>query len=95
MLQHWLAVHTGTVNESGPYYGFLSGAGSDIGEVTLIGAVIGTYKHNNCASPHCFRLGRHPTADGLHRLCRHHHPDLMGKKRTLAEIHAAHWKAKA
>lgn len=22
VLQHWLAVHTGTVNESGPFYGF-------------------------------------------------------------------------
>ena len=25
-VNHWLAVHTGTVNESGPYYGFWSGS---------------------------------------------------------------------
>jgi hypothetical protein len=28
-VDHWLAVHTGTVNEPGPYYGFWSGFGSD------------------------------------------------------------------
>jgi len=40
-LLHWLAVHTGTVDEAGPYYGFWSGFGSDLGEAALIGAVIG------------------------------------------------------
>jgi hypothetical protein len=28
-VDHWPAVHTGTVNEPGPYYGFWSGFGSD------------------------------------------------------------------
>lgn len=36
---HWLAVHTGTVNEPGPYYGFWSGFGSDIAEFGIIGAI--------------------------------------------------------
>jgi len=32
LVNHWLAVHTGTVNEPGPYYGFWSGFGSDLAE---------------------------------------------------------------
>jgi hypothetical protein len=36
---HWLAAHTGTVNEPGPYYGFWSGFGSDIAEFGIIGAI--------------------------------------------------------
>ena len=42
-LQHlwlWIETHTGTINESGPYYGFWSGAGSDIGEAAILGGVI-------------------------------------------------------
>jgi hypothetical protein len=36
---HWLRVHTGTVNEPGPYYGFWSGFGSDLEEFGILGAV--------------------------------------------------------
>jgi hypothetical protein len=32
-------VHTGTINESGPYYGFWSGFGSDIEEFGILGAI--------------------------------------------------------
>ena len=48
----WIEVHTGTVNESGPYYGFWSGFGSDIGEYTLAIGVFANLFHvvalNNC-----------------------------------------------
>jgi hypothetical protein len=30
---HWFQVHTGTINEPGPYYGFWSGFGSDLEEL--------------------------------------------------------------
>ncbi len=48
----WLQVHTGTINEPGPYYGFWSGFGSDIEEFGVLG-VIGTgvyqlFKKYNC-----------------------------------------------
>lgn len=86
---HWLAVHTGTVNEAGPYYGFWSGFGSDIQEFAIFGVVFGAFRKHNCESPWCLRIGRHPTADGLHHLCHHHHPEL-GHRRSLAEIHDAH-----
>ena len=32
LVGHWLQVHTGTINETGPYYGFWSGFGSDLEE---------------------------------------------------------------
>lgn len=70
-LLHWLAVHTGTVNEAGPFYGFWSGFGSDIGEVALIGAVLGGYKKHNCHQRHCWRIGRH-VVDGTPWCNKHH-----------------------
>jgi hypothetical protein len=39
LVGHWLQVHTGTINESGPYYGFWSGFGSDIAEFGILGAI--------------------------------------------------------
>lgn len=54
---------TGSSNPSGAsagvQYNFWSGFGSDIGELALIGAVIATWKHHNCAVPRCFRLAHH------------------------------------
>jgi len=83
-LQHWLAVHTGTVNEAGPYYGFFSGFGSDVGELTLLGGLIAVYRRHNCHTAWCFRLGHHDFTDaatGLRwKLCRSHHPEHPGRK---------------
>ena len=75
-LQHWLAVHTGTVNESGPYYGFWSGFGSDIGEVAIIGGVIQLYRKHNCHVRGCLRIAHHEYTMGgvVYHLCRKHHP---------------------
>jgi hypothetical protein len=76
-LLHWLAVHTGTVNEAGPYYGFWSGFGSDLGEVALVGAVLGGYKKHNCHQPRCWRIGRH-VVDGT-PWCNRHHQAARGE----------------
>ena len=70
-LQHWLAVHTGTLNEPGGYYGFWSGFGSDLGEVTLLAAVLGVYHRHNCHTKGCWRIGRHVVA-GTPWCNRHH-----------------------
>jgi hypothetical protein len=55
VVNHWLAVHTGTVNEPGPYYGFWSGFGSDLAEFAIIGTIgTGVYqlvKKYNCHQP--------------------------------------------
>lgn len=77
-IAHWLWVHTGTGNEPGSYYGFWSGFGSDIGELTIVTAIFTSIAHaarvNNCEVHRCWRLGRHSTAAG-HKVCRRHHPD--------------------
>jgi hypothetical protein len=70
-LQHWLAIHTGTDNEPGPYYGFWSGFGSDLGEATLLAALLGALHKHNCHTKGCWRIGRH-VVDGT-PWCNHHH----------------------
>jgi hypothetical protein len=63
-LLHWLAVHTGTSNEAGPYYAFWSGFGSDLSEAALL-------RKHNCHSRGCWRIGRH-VVDGTPWCDRHH-----------------------
>jgi hypothetical protein len=95
-LQHWLAVHTGTVNEPGGYYGFWSGFGSDLGELTLVTAFVaglyGAFSKINCHAPGCPRIGKHDVVDTPYRLCRRHHPDVPDDV-TLQQIHAHHYRA--
>lgn len=92
---HWFLHVTGTSNETGPFYAFWSGFGSDLGELTLIGTVAAAWRTQTChASFWCWRHGRHPTADGVYRLCAKHHPDVP-RRVTLAHIHAEHHRARA
>jgi hypothetical protein len=99
---HWLAVHTGTVNESGPYYGFWSGFGSDLEEFGIFGAigaaVYQLVKKYNCHEPGCWRIGQHPAAGGQFLLCYRHHPDYQGKKPThelIQKLHREHLERQA
>jgi len=102
LVGHWLAVHTGTVNEPGPYYGFWSGFGSDLTEFGIIGAIAtGVYqlvKKYNCHYPGCWRVGNHPAAGGEFSLCYLHHPDYQGKKPTqelIERLHREHLERQA
>ncbi|HEY5092403.1 MAG TPA: hypothetical protein VII60_03990 [Acidimicrobiales bacterium] len=91
---HWFQVHTGTINESGPYYGFWSGFGSDIGEATIVVGLVTVYRHHNCHVKGCARLGRR--VDGTpYVACPKHHPDHQGGKRSISfeELKAAHKRA--
>jgi len=97
LVNHWLAVHTGTVNESGPYYGFWSGFGSDLAEFSILGAIgTGVYqlvKKYNCHEPGCWRVGTHPAAGGQFLLCYRHHPDFRGTRPThemIERLHSQH-----
>jgi hypothetical protein len=101
-LGHWLAVHTGTVNEPGPYYGFWSGFGSDLEEFGILGAigaaVYQLVKKYNCHEPGCWRIGQHPAAGGQFLLCYRHHPDYQGKKPThelIQKLHREHLERQA
>jgi hypothetical protein len=89
--QHWVAVHTGIVNESGPYYGFFSGAGSDLGEITLVTGVLMAARHANCHVHGCWRFGK-PVEGTPYRACWRHHPAHDQSKRNvgIGVIHEAH-----
>ena len=91
---YWLQVHTGTVNESGPYYGFWSGFGSDLEEFGILGGIAaGMYqlvKKHNCHEPGCWRVGQYAAADGQFMLCYRHHPDFQGRKPTHELIERLH-----
>lgn len=99
-LGHWAQVHTGIVNEAGPYYAFFSGVGSDIGEIALVGAVgtlIGGLWHKwNCHNENCWRIGLHHVAGGQYVVCRRHHNEITGhgsrklSTEFLREVHRLH-----
>jgi hypothetical protein len=94
LMGHWIRVHTGIYNESGPYYGFWSGFGSDLEEFGILGAIAAAiysmFKKYNCHEPSCWRIGNHPAADGQFHLCYRHHPDFQGKKPTHELIERLH-----
>ena len=96
-VNHWLAVHTGIVDMSGPYYAFWTGFGADLAEFSLVGAAFtGLYHLNrkyNCNQRGCWRIGTHSAAGDKFLLCYRHHPDYQGRKPThemIARIHADH-----
>lgn len=90
---HWLAIHLGIDNESGQYYAWWSGAGSDAGELTLLTGAGAVYWHHQCHVDGCHRLGRHPIGNTGVKVCRRCHPDLP-KRITLGHVHALHHAAK-
>lgn len=61
----------GLDNGSGQAYLFWSGIGSDLGEITLLGAIVGMARHKNCHVQGCWRLG-HPH-EGVVRCRKHPH----------------------
>src|SRR6266568_2790913 len=90
----WLQLHLGIVDEAGPYYGFWSGFGSDIAELSILGAtgtaVYQLTKKFNCHAPGCWRVGNHPAAGGQFMLCYRHHPDYRGRHPTRELIERLH-----
>ena len=92
-VQHWVAIHTGT-ESAGPdrYYNWWSGFGSDIGEVTLIVAILTpatmAARHHNCHTRGCWRITMHklkdPETGAEYRQCHKHHP-------ALCDHHHEHW----
>jgi hypothetical protein len=73
----WLLHVLGVDNMNGHAYAFWSGFGSDIGQVTLIGAVIGMFAKHNCHQKGCPRIGRH-VVDGTPYCNKHHQAARTG-----------------
>jgi hypothetical protein len=72
---NWLLHFLGMDDLTGPYYGFWSGIGSDLGELAVVGALAGLLRKHNCHVRRCWRIGRHPVEGTLWVVCAKHHPD--------------------
>jgi len=88
---YWILHVMGADNLSGPWYGFWSGFGSDLGEIAIIGGLISIYRRHNCHVKGCWRIGKHPVEGTTYVVCRQHHPDAAP---THQEVLAAHRAAK-
>jgi hypothetical protein len=94
---HWLSHFFGLDNLSGPFYGWWSGAGSDLGEyVIVVGLLVGTVhmvRRHNCREHRCWRIGIHTylDKDGTpHPACKKHHPHMGdGHRFSFAQLHRA------
>lgn len=89
----WLSHILGLDNGSGPIYLAWSGAGADLGELALVGALVAHYKRHTCHvnSPRfCWRPGVHPVANAPFKTCRRHHPTVPDRISAdhIAEVHA-------
>lgn len=72
---HWLSHWLGLDNPSGAPYLWWSGAGADLGELAIIGGLVGIYRRHNCHVHRCWRIARHPVDGTTWTVCRLHHPD--------------------
>lgn len=92
MIGSWLYHLFGLGNLAGPYYGFWSGAGSDIAELAIVGGLINMARRHNCHVRGCWRVGRHPVEGTSFVVCQRHHPDGAPDH---ARVLARHGEAKA
>jgi hypothetical protein len=86
--------------ENGPHkpgqgtgYAFVSGIGSDLGEVTLVTGLVILYRKVNCNIKGCWRIQwrTYVDADGHpHHWCRKHHPDEPLRAGQIASFVAEH-----
>jgi hypothetical protein len=92
VVRHWTAIHIGSVNESGPFYGFWSGFGSDISEFAIAVGIYTGARKVNCHSRRCWRIGHHPLEGTPYHLCKVHHPDVPNGGAKLEDILAQYKK---
>jgi hypothetical protein len=76
------------VNGSSPWGSFFGDFGSDIGELAIVGGLIGLVRQHNCEVKGCVRLGRHQTAAN-HRVCKKHHPEGAPSADDVLDAHNA------
>lgn len=81
LLLHWL----GLDSASGPAYLAWSGAASDIGELAIIGGILGAWHRVNCHAKGCWRIGRQHVEGTTYVTCRKHHPDGKPTAKHICE----------
>lgn len=88
---HWIQFFFGFRSGDGnsPHYLFWSGAGSDISELAIIGAVLAGLHRVNCHVKGCWRVGRQHVAGTAWVVCHHHHPAGAPGHQAVIEAHAA------
>jgi hypothetical protein len=91
-VRHWTAIHIGSINESGPFYGFWSGFGSDISEFAIAVGIYTGVRKVNCHSWRCWRIGQHPLEGTPYHLCKKHHPDVPKGGAKIEDILAQYKK---
>lgn len=79
---HGIAQFFGLTSGTGLGYLFWSGAGSDIGELSIVGAAVTFYWQHTCHITRCWRWAKHDyTQDGAtYKLCTKHHPNASTLK---------------
>lgn len=70
----WLLHALGLDSGSGPAYLWWSGAGSDLGELAIVGGIVAVYRRHSCHVRRCWRLARYPVAGTPYVTCLRHHP---------------------
>ena len=80
----------GVDNVSGPWYGWWSGAGSDLGEIAIAGGLIALVRKHNCHVHGCWRVGRHPVEGTPYLVCARHHPDGPVTHERILAAHRDH-----
>lgn len=86
----WLLHVLGVDDVSGRWYGFWSGAGSDLGELAIIGGLASVARKHNCHVRRCWRVGRHPVEGTGYVVCRRHHPDGAPSREHVITRHRIH-----
>jgi hypothetical protein len=92
--QHWLAFATGSYNTQGVAhnYNFFSGAGSDIGEITIATSLFASafvlWRANTCHRYWwCWHHGHFLLEGTPYKLCAKHHPDdVPTRKEAMAAM---------
>lgn len=67
LIAHWLGLN----DPGGHIYLFWSGAGSDLGELAIVGVV---WHRLNCSVKGCWRIGLRQVPGTSHVTCHKHHP---------------------
>lgn len=85
-ITHFLVYVLGLDNEGGRWYAFWSGFGSDVSELSILGAVGVMVRKHQCHYPRCPRIGRFRVPDKPWVLCHKHHPDGAPTKAEIDSL---------